>query len=71
MDDSPLANLPPELRNLIYEFTLISNTCIVLSENGVRLWRPPTLLFSCSQIREEASSIYYSRNYFSNHTPWR
>lgn len=64
MDNSPIASLPAELRNLIYELSLVRTSSVVLAENGTRLWRPPALLLCCSQIRAEASSIYYSGNDF-------
>lgn len=76
MDESPLAKLPPELRNRIYELAL-------RQENPVRLhWTiwpeekvhhmdatrsTPTILAltkTCRQIRQESNKLFYAVNRF-------
>jgi hypothetical protein len=63
--DSPLLNLPPELRNRIYSYALNSPS----SPIGVRATyadrEPPTVLQLSRQIREEATSLYYSEWVFT------
>ena len=69
MDESPLSTLPAELRNLIYEMSLTSDEPIQIFEvheisSEVTVWRTPALLATCRATRQEATSIYYSRNVF-------
>lgn len=63
MDKSPLARLPAELRNNIYELAL-SEHMVHIRDPYVRLWRPPALLHSPRQIRSESILIYYAANSF-------
>ncbi|KAF2769771.1 hypothetical protein EJ03DRAFT_374270 [Teratosphaeria nubilosa] len=58
----PLLNLPPELRNTIYELALLSAQPIEIPSNG-RLSAPP-LIQVCRQTRSEATAIYYGQNAF-------
>jgi hypothetical protein len=63
--NSPLLNLPPELRNRIYELVLVSDdqieadfSAIVCSRyplNVKGLLEEPALLRSCSEIRTQAT----------------
>lgn len=64
MDDSPLARLPAELRNRIYELVLLYNDGVRMSMNYRREWQPPALLHASRQVRAESSSIYYAHNTF-------
>ncbi|KAK4621396.1 hypothetical protein CLAFUW4_07291 [Fulvia fulva] len=57
MENSRLGNLPAELRNLIYEFTLRSSS-------GVEIWTEPGILRTCKQIRAEAEQMFYAVNDF-------
>ncbi|KAK5124150.1 hypothetical protein LTR85_001853 [Meristemomyces frigidus] len=81
MDDSPLAKLPPELRNNIYELALRYKEPIVVSSADA-LHRRRAQIFSpngldsgifglamtCNAIRKECLLLYYSVNEFSLHT---
>lgn len=61
MDNSPLSNIPPELRTYIYEFCLISQPDpVIIKARG----RPPATLQTCRQIRKECEGIYYATNTF-------
>lgn len=62
MTDSPLMKLPPELRNRIYRYTVVGDSKIFVTHNGLR---EPELLHVCTQIRTEALGIFYSENVFS------
>ncbi|KAK4955217.1 hypothetical protein LTR10_007412 [Elasticomyces elasticus] len=53
-------NLPPELRNSIYEHTLVSHEPIRI---GKTVKQPP-LLQVCKQIRREAGPLYFHQNNF-------
>lgn len=69
MENSPLSRLPPELRNYIYELTLIERNDIKINKprtchNPSRVWKPPPLLQTCGQLRTEALPVYYSNNKF-------
>lgn len=55
-----LLNLPPELRNRIYEYVLV-NRCLKITVSKEKHSQPP-LLETCRQLREEASGIFYSQN---------
>lgn len=59
-DPCLLLELPPELRNHIYEFVLVSPDEALIMKNS----SSPALLRTCRQIREEASSLYYGQNIF-------
>lgn len=59
-----LLEISAELRNRIYEYALITSKDykpIVIQEST---FAQPSLLCTCSQIRKEASKIYYLRNSF-------
>ncbi|KAK5677111.1 hypothetical protein LTS10_010300 [Elasticomyces elasticus] len=58
---SSLFGLPPELRILIYEFTLLQDGIMVLVDTH---WRVPALLQVSWRTRDEASSVYYKGNEF-------
>ena len=64
---TPLLNIPPELRNKIYRFSLV-NTGDPFYTNWVDVnhyWpEQPALLQTCRQIKQEATSIYYEENEF-------
>ncbi|KAK4494819.1 hypothetical protein PRZ48_014175 [Zasmidium cellare] len=64
--DSPLLNLPPELRNNIYEL-VFTNTTINFNTTATR--RPPSLLLSCKQIYTEAVTVYYAEATFVSNEP--
>lgn len=62
-------NLPPELRNIIYEMVFDSTIIhIAKKTGGPRTRKPaqqaPALLLSCRQTHDEATKIYYSRTTF-------
>ncbi|EME40523.1 hypothetical protein DOTSEDRAFT_37338 [Dothistroma septosporum NZE10] len=57
-----LPDLPPEIRNRIYEFTLLHDVYVFAS--AYILVAEPGLLRCNSQIRSEAYSIFWSRNTF-------
>jgi hypothetical protein len=75
--NSLLLNLPPELRNRIYELVLVrhdlievdSNHAIYDTEDNVEedksTIKEPPLLRTCQMIRNEATPLYYSSNTFS------
>lgn len=66
MDNSPLTQLPAEVRNRIYELALITAKAVVISKHERSApWQAPALLQSCRQIRKEGSWIYYSANIFT------
>ncbi|KAK6391613.1 hypothetical protein LTR65_004448 [Meristemomyces frigidus] len=52
-----LLELPPELRNRIFESVLVSQDEELILENQPS----PALLRTCRQIRDEASSLYYAQ----------
>lgn len=70
MEHSPLATLPPELRNRIYELVIINAKPIRVSSTHhhgrTKTWKPPGLLRTCRQIAAEATAAYYSRNTFTS-----
>lgn len=53
--DSRLLDLPPELRNRIYEYALVESEGVEISKR--KLKGAMALLQTCSQIKKEASSI--------------
>lgn len=65
MDNSPLARLPAELRNYIYELVLIETQPIEVNWGYSNLWIAPPLLQTCRQARSEAAPIYYSGSTFT------
>ena len=58
-----LLKIPLELRNRIYESTVISNKRIDISAPWNK--EQPGLLRTCRQVRNEALGIYYNDNNFS------
>ncbi|KAK4613692.1 hypothetical protein CLAFUW4_09170 [Fulvia fulva] len=58
-----LLELPAELRNRIYRYSLLEDR-----QSGIDIYpqtfAQPPLIRTCNQIRAEASSIYYSENTF-------
>lgn len=58
---SPLLQLPAELRNIVYRYSLIKTGEIRIQ---LRDLIPPSILCVCRQIRHEASSIFFSENTF-------
>jgi hypothetical protein len=77
--NSLLLNLPPELRNRIYELVLVSHDLIEVDSNHANYEvednleedkstiKEPPLLRTCQIIRNEATPLYYSSNAFSCH----
>lgn len=65
---SSLLELPPELRNYIYELVLVEPSTIKLvtlrDAWDISKVRRPTMAGICKQIRQEALPIYYERNTF-------
>lgn len=57
MDTSLFNNLPAELRNTIYAYTLFE-------PHGAYINSEPALLRTCKQIRDEASLMYWAINQF-------
>lgn len=57
-----LMSLPPELRNRIYRFAVVSSQKIDVSSSGIQ---EPDLLLACKQTRKEALGIFYSENTFA------
>lgn len=55
--ESRLLQLPPEIRNRIYEAVLLKYEMVDI----LRGTRVPPVLRTCHQIRYEASGIYYAR----------
>ncbi|KAK5710032.1 hypothetical protein LTR17_019253 [Elasticomyces elasticus] len=59
---SLLLTLPPEFRNRIWEYALVSPQKIVINKDT---WKQPPLLRTCKQIRQETAPMYYGLNKFS------
>ncbi|KAI7491799.1 hypothetical protein KC367_g9262 [Hortaea werneckii] len=58
-------DLPPELRNAVYEQALSVGVVHIPREpKAARRVRPPALLHVCRQIRQESSPFYYATNTF-------
>ena len=60
-EPSPLVELPPELRNKVYRYVLLSEGPVHVGATG---FMEPPLLMTAKQIRQEASSIFYKENEF-------
>lgn len=58
-----LLGIPPELRNRIYDFALVSRKRLQVTDGSPAL-EQPALLRTCRQIRREAIAIYYTDNRF-------
>ena len=85
--NSLLLDLPPELRNRVYEHVLVSNDSIEVDPNygyyGIEddleddleedrsTIKEPPLLQTCQMIRNEATQLYYSSNRFSCRTKYK
>lgn len=77
MDHSPLAKLPAELRNRVYELSLHHDKPFILTGSARRrkgtlvplhkLREPYALLVTCRQIRKEATQLLYALNSFVVH----
>ncbi|KAK3617718.1 hypothetical protein LTR56_025095 [Elasticomyces elasticus] len=59
---SLLLALPPELRNRIWEYVLVSPKKIVINKDT---WKQPPLVRTCKQTRTEAGPMYYRQNKFA------
>ncbi|KAK5704530.1 hypothetical protein LTR17_021799 [Elasticomyces elasticus] len=57
IQDSGLLNLPPEIRNAIYEYIVSGN--ITVSYNNSKLLYTPNLSRVCQQLRKEYEGIYH------------
>ncbi|KAK3678000.1 translation initiation factor eIF-2B subunit alpha [Recurvomyces mirabilis] len=66
---SRLLALPAELRQQIYEYSLVQSDEIVVRLAIRRYWRPPALLQTCREIRHEATPTYYADNTFYIYAP--
>lgn len=64
LSQSPLLTLPPEIRNEIYRYVLVTENNIRV-EHDQKPPPDPALLLTCSQIRNEAIRIFYCGNRFS------
>lgn len=60
--DTPLLELPAELRNQIYRYALVSNGAIRIRRQEYK--SHTALLKVCSQIRKEAIKIFFTENRF-------
>jgi hypothetical protein len=58
-----LMKLPPEMRNMIYQWSLVHQTWNWAVDISTE--QQPPLLRTCTQIRNEALKIYYYWNIFS------
>ncbi|KAK4546323.1 hypothetical protein LTR36_002000 [Oleoguttula mirabilis] len=77
MDASPLKALPPELRNLVYEYLLCGQEGIHLriedclrpeDKHGEPLPCNLSITDTCKELREESLALLYGRNSFIIHT---
>lgn len=66
-DDSPLGQLPPELRNTIFELVFTSKTsyCRVGSHNGSGGITKPGILRTCRQFRYESWQLFFTTARFT------
>lgn len=63
MAESALSKLPPELRIMIYRFTIITDEAVVITKSsGVQ---EPALLLVSKIVREESCKLFYCENRFS------
>ncbi|KAI7089892.1 hypothetical protein KC356_g1999 [Hortaea werneckii] len=64
-ENCPLFLLPPELRNLIYDFAQLNNAHLSIDGRHKVLQLPPAippgLLQTCKRIEREAAPIFYGR----------
>ncbi|KAK4550180.1 hypothetical protein LTR36_003147 [Oleoguttula mirabilis] len=75
MENSPLARLPPELRNRIYELALKSDRPFTLvfkhmlgQEPSAQQRHPTGLARTCKALRKEATQLFYAINAFEIQT---
>ena len=61
--DSPLLNLPGELRNRIYRYVVVSSKPVILGQ-GMASAHRPILALVCRQLYKEVSSIHFEENKF-------
>lgn len=61
--DSPLFKLPPELRNMVYRYTIITDDdqILITKTTGIP---EPALLSACKTTRSEARAMFYLENKF-------
>lgn len=65
LHQSPLLKLPPELRNSIYRYALVEPSSPYIKIPAGALPPPqPGLLQTCTQVRRDATEIYYKENWF-------
>jgi hypothetical protein len=61
--ECPLFKLPPELRNMIYRYAMISHRRVrITKSHGIP---EPGLLAACKLVRSEAFEIFYRENDFT------
>ncbi|KAI7476404.1 hypothetical protein KC351_g9469 [Hortaea werneckii] len=64
-ENCPLLLLPPELRNRIYDFALLSDPHLSIDGRHTFLQLPPAifpgLLHTCKRIEREAAPVFYGR----------
>lgn len=62
VQDSPLLNLPPELRDLIYNYSAQVDEALIFKGIGQGALKvaPPALARTCNQINDEYCGIYMS-----------
>lgn len=61
MQQSRFLDLPGELRNAIYELAVVDHSGGIEIEKTLK---EPALLSVCTQIRYEATAVYYEQNKF-------
>lgn len=73
MDASPLASLPAELRNEIYELVLLEQSEVIITADNNKQRSPdsvhPALTKVCKQIRTECHGTYFAVNDFRIKAP--
>ncbi|RMZ09142.1 hypothetical protein D0862_03716 [Hortaea werneckii] len=64
-ENCPLFLLPPELRNRIYDFALLSEPHLSVDGHHTALQLPPAIspkiLHTCKRIEREAAPVFYGR----------
>lgn len=56
-----ILGLPAEIRNRVFSYVVVQDAAIVVTGDGPR---EPALLSTCTQIREETLTVYYTLNSF-------
>ncbi len=61
--DSPLLNLPGELRNKIYAYVIEDHITTVGTERrrNRKEWKKPALFLTCRLLHDEGMSLYYAQ----------